>query len=105
MLADRSTISRRNHHRSGFTLVELTLGLLVTTFVAGAVGAFLVAVSRCWNETADVQTGAILASQFTTRLAQRVQDAKRIGYWRDGSANNGGFIFWQRDANSDGLMP
>src|SRR4051794_14624940 len=104
MATNRETISRINRRRRGFTLVELTLGLLVTTFVAAAVSAFLLAVSRCWNETANVQNGVIRASQFTTRLGQRLQDAKRIGYWRDGSANDGGLIFWQRDTNLDGLM-
>jgi len=104
MSLKKRTTSQMNTRRRGFTLVELTLGLLVTTFVAGAVGAFLLAVSRCWNGTANVQNGAIRASQFTARLAQRLQDAKRIGYWRDGSANNGGFIFWQGDTNADGEM-
>jgi type II secretory pathway pseudopilin PulG len=111
MRATRTT-SSRDTRRRGFTLVELTLGLIVTAMVSGAVGAFLLAVTRCWDDTANVQSGAVRASQFRTRLAQRIQDAKCIGYWRNGggggakavSPANVAFIFWQGDTNSDGQM-
>ncbi|CAN5695626.1 hypothetical protein BH09PLA1_BH09PLA1_30730 [soil metagenome] len=102
MLTQDRSISRLR--RRGFTLVEMCLGLLVTGFVSAAVAAFLLAVSACWNQSENAQTGAVRNSQFTSRLSQRIRDAKRIGKWRNGSANNAGFIFWQGDANSDGLM-
>jgi hypothetical protein len=88
--------------RGGFTLIELCLGMLITTMICGAVSAFLLTVSHCWTETDDVQSAVLRGHQFATRLEQRIRDAKRIGYWRDGAS--AGFIFWQGDTNGDGAM-
>ena len=94
---------RANTHnfRRGFTFVELCLALVVTSLVSAAVGSFLLSVSACWNATEDVSSTAVRANQFSARLAGRLRDAKRIGYWR--STNAASLIYW-RDLNNDNAM-
>src|SRR4051812_24197908 len=99
---ERSSAARKMPGRSAFTLVEMCLGLLVSAVIAGAVSAFMVSVSQCWTQTENAQTGALLVNQFATRFTKRFADAKRVGTWRNGSLNNAGFIYWQRDVNADG---
>jgi hypothetical protein len=95
---------RRAPARSGFTFVELCLGLVVTSLISAAVASLLLSVSACWNATAELQSATIRANQFTERLSSKLRDAKRIGTWNTGNAAvAAGLIFW-RDVNNDGIM-
>src|SRR4051812_18505779 len=98
-----SSLSVRARQVRAFTLIELCLGLLVTSLVAAAVASFMLSVSKCWASSENVQSSAMRADQFTARLAAQLRDAKRIGYWQDASSGDPGLIYW-RDANNDGIM-
>src|SRR5438552_3558746 len=91
--------------RQGFTLIELCLGLVVSAMIASALAAFTLAVANCWRQTDATQGAVITVNQLTLRLQNRLQDAKRLGYWTDGSAGSpAGMIYWVRDTNGDGQM-
>jgi Tfp pilus assembly protein PilW len=89
--------------RRGFTFIELCLGMVMTAIISGAVASFLLSVSACWNATENLHNATIRANQFSERLAGRIRDAKRIGYWKNASAGGAAMIFW-RDCDNDGVM-
>jgi hypothetical protein len=96
----RHTLIPRPHGR-GFTLVELCLGLVVTAMVMSAVAALALAVSNCWKFSDALQSGLLTGNQALVRLQRHLHDAKRTGY----STNNPPtLVYWQADANGDGLM-
>jgi type II secretory pathway pseudopilin PulG len=88
----------------GFTFVELCLGLVMTSLIAGAIASFMVSVSRCWNESEELQTAAIRANQFTERLAGKLRGAKRIGYWNAGNSGTSACLTYWCDTNNDEVM-
>jgi hypothetical protein len=94
------TISQR-----GFTVVELCLGLLVTTLVMGALAAFSLAMATAWNHAENTQAVTALGNQAMLRLQSHVRNAKRIGIYRAGTSNGSGagaaVMLWVQDTNGD----
>jgi len=94
------------------TLVELIMGLAITTMVVGALAGFSVAVSSAWKQQ---ETGTALqmgSSQAMARIQQIVREAKFVGYVSQGSLDpsnappltaSAALIFWKSD-DGDGLI-
>jgi type II secretory pathway pseudopilin PulG len=101
--------SRRIHLRRaclGFTLVELILGMLVTTLVMGTMAAFMSAVGRGWTASESTQATTNITAQAHLRIQRLLREARQIGAVRtgalDGSAtSNAAVLYWKGDANSD----
>jgi type II secretory pathway component PulJ len=94
------------HRYGGFTLVELCLGMLITTLVMSGIAAFSLAMTRGWEESGRSQTLSLTATQVTARLQRNLRDAKRIGECRSGSlapsgAPTAAVAIWVGDSNGD----
>jgi type II secretory pathway pseudopilin PulG len=90
----------------GFTLIELILGMLVTTLVMGAMSAFMLAVGRGWTASDSTQATTNITAQAQLRIQRLLRQARQIGAVRtgalDGSAtSNAAVLYWKGDANSD----
>jgi hypothetical protein len=102
----RRTGSRRPR-RVGFTLMELTLGMMVTTLVMGAVAAVVSAVAQGWEATGSKLTTASTTARVNVRVQSLLKSARQIGAVRTGSlsASNtldlAAVLMWKGDANSD----
>jgi hypothetical protein len=108
-----NVMTRANHH-GGFTLIELMLGMVITTLVVGALGAMMTAVGRGWIASDAVKASSSFANQSAAHLRQVVRGAKQIGLVRfgslDGSASpDAAVMLWKTDAlktvaNGDGTF-
>ncbi len=90
----------------GFTLVELILGMLVTTLVMGTIAAFMSAVGRGWTASDSTQASTNITAQAHLRMQRMLRQARQIGAVRtgalDGSAtSNAAVLYWKGDANLD----
>jgi hypothetical protein len=70
-----------------FTLIELMLGMVVTTLVVAALGAMMAAVARGWTASDAVKSSSSITSNSITRMKQVVRGSKQIGRVRFGSTD------------------
>lgn len=98
---DRRTI--RNHGARGFTLVELSIGLVFTALLAVVVGGFTAATFSTWRESGDEQALRLSAEATMTRIAPALRSAPQVAaaFVRAGSSVNrvhlAGIYFWAND--------
>jgi type II secretory pathway pseudopilin PulG len=95
-----------SRQRRGFTLVELMLGLLVTSLVMAALSLLLAAVGQGWKQSEATQEGATMTSQVHLRIQKCLKSAALIGVIRPGSIDNmapqsAAMLIWKNDANRD----
>jgi prepilin-type N-terminal cleavage/methylation domain-containing protein len=95
--------------RPGFTLVELMMGLVITSLVMGALAALSFAMSRAWSQSESGQSSSISSHQAAIRLQNFLRQAKLVGLVRAGSTNGsmspgGCAMLWLRDDNADGKV-
>ena len=99
--SSRSTTART----SGFTFVELMLGLLVTSLVMGALAAVMSAVAQGWQQSSSASSSTNVTAQVTLRLQQKLRAAHLIGAIRPGSMTGAtvqaAALLWKADANYD----
>src|SRR3954468_23086953 len=69
--------------------------------VMSAVAAFALAVSNCWKFSDASQSALLTGNQALARLQRHLHDAKRTGYC---AAHSATLVYWQADANGDGIM-
>jgi hypothetical protein len=98
-------LPRLTRGRAGFTLMELTLGMLVTGLVMIAVSALLSAVARGWEQSGATQVTSLYRVQTHARIEKYLRGAKQIGAVRSGSVDGtqaaAGVMLWAGDANLD----
>jgi hypothetical protein len=106
-----TTTNRSTTCRSGLTLVELALGLIVLTIVVGALSAVTLAVSQGWQQSDDAMAEMLAGQHGVSALARTLRQAKMIGTYRPGSldgttapAEAATVVIWKGDANEDGLI-
>ncbi len=88
-----------------FTLVELCLGLVVTSLVMSALSVVMLTVGRFWEQGTQLDKNGSAMMQLTARLQNALQDAKIVGQWKLGnSGESAGIVYWLRDANDDGQI-
>jgi Tfp pilus assembly protein PilW len=92
--------------RRGFTLVELMLGLLVTSLVMGALAAVLSAVAQGWKQSGSVSSSTSVTALANMRLQRTLKATRLIGAVRAGSLTNASApsaaaLLWKADANYD----
>ena len=93
-------------HSRGLTVIELVIGMTITTMVAGAVAAVLTSVSQGWTHSQDIQTQTSLTTQSLMRVNRVVRDCKQIGATRAGGISGtvttpAAALIWRADLNSD----
>lgn len=90
----------------GFTLVELTMGLVITTMVMGALAAFSYAMSTAWRASDSAQSLFVTGNQAVARIQSIVRSSKKIGLVRTGSLSDPNAraacaMLWRKDSNAD----
>ena len=89
-----------------FTLMELVLGLIVTSLVMSALAALLGAVAQGWKHSEQTQATSNVIVQTHVRVQKILKGVRQIGACRAGSIDGGapeqaGVLLWKEDANSD----
>ena len=84
------------------TLLELSIGLLITTIVIGALSSLWIAVGDTWRKSTSSQTQTLRASQAVTRLEGTFRQAKYVcqltaGSVTDSTAAPASAFFWRSD--------
>jgi hypothetical protein len=92
---------------AAFTLVELMIGMVVTTLVVGALSAMMTAVGRGWVASDSVRSSSNFTTQSVTRIKQVIRSSKQIGTVRFGSldgtaATPAAVMLWRGDFSPDG---
>lgn len=85
-----------------FTMPELVLGLLITSFVGVALTSFMSAVTGVWASDAAGQSLNLTSNATTLRLQRALSTAKYIGAWQSGSLTSSAdaqalVFYWARD--------
>jgi type II secretory pathway component PulJ len=92
----------------GFTLIELCLGLVITSLVMGAMAAFSLAMSTAWKSAESSQSISLLANQTVVRLQNEIRQSKMIGAVRAGTSagtsSNAAVLLWKADTSGDGYI-
>ena len=89
--------------RGGMTLVELSIGLLVTSIVMGALASLWFAVARTWSQNTGAQAATLTAAHAGGRIEQILRQAQFLIQYRRGSLNptqpaqTAQLLFWRRD--------
>jgi prepilin-type N-terminal cleavage/methylation domain-containing protein len=83
-------IRLRNISRNGFTIVELTMGLLVVSIILAALAGLALAMSNGWQATQTQDNLQIARRQTSTQIYRKVRSAKYIGVATPDNANSGG---------------
>src|SRR5688572_33466037 len=68
--------------RRGFTAAELTIGTLITTLVAAAAGALMLAVSQGWTHVTGTSMPQVQIARTNESLEQPLRGARMIGRYR-----------------------
>lgn len=87
---------------SGFTFVELVLGMAVTTMALAAMAALMSAVSAGWKQQGAGQSTHLANRQAVARVDALLRPAKLTGFVREGSlssntADAACVLFWRGD--------
>ena len=101
MSARRAILARRG--RGGMTLIELSIGLLVTSIVMGALASLWFAVARTWGQNTGSQAATLTAAHASGRIEQILRQAQFLIQYRRGSLNptqpaqTAQLLFWRLD--------
>jgi len=84
------------------TLVELSIGLVITSLVIGALGALWFAVADTWQRTSASQNLALTANQALVRLETTLKQSKYLCHFDAGStdgsaASPASILIWKGD--------
>jgi hypothetical protein len=92
---------------AGFTVMELTMGMVVTTLVMGAVAGLMSAAGQGWRQSGAAETSTSSATQVHLRLTRLFRSVRQIGYVKTGSmgvvpaGSEAAALVWKSDANLD----
>jgi hypothetical protein len=89
--------------RRALTLIELCIGMLVTTMVLGALSAMWFAVAHAWNSSTASQGVALTGNLAAVRLESTFRAAKYLCQYNVGSVDGkttpaASVFFWKGDA-------
>src|SRR5688572_28796862 len=74
--------------RGGMTLIELSIGLVLTSMVVAALGGVWYAVARTWEQTSGLQATTLTASHAVGRLELTLRESKYVLQYRRGALKN-----------------
>jgi prepilin-type N-terminal cleavage/methylation domain-containing protein len=88
----------------GFTLLELLIGMIITSMVLTALATVTYAVSVNWRTAEAVESSYMAGAQVNARLGQHLRSAATLGAIRNGSLNGSGtsaaLFYWKGDDTS-----
>ncbi len=94
----------------GFTVIELMMGMTITTLVVGAVSAFSLALSEGWRQSGSAQRSLVFSGQqCLARMTRIVQTSRAVADVQSGKMNGtirspACAVLWLGDANRDGKV-
>lgn len=98
----RAHLPNHRARRRGLTLVELSIGMVITAMVMGALGGMWFAVADAWRQSSSSQNAGATATQATARLDALLRDVRHVGVWTAGSINGSAagasVLVWRGDA-------
>src|SRR5688572_10208847 len=103
----------RGKSRAGFTVVELSMGLLVMTIIFAALSGLALAMSNGWKATEAVDSLQVARRQTSTQLYHNIRSAKFIGRATADDLDSSGpgpggtgavMIFWKGDRDPGTIM-
>src|SRR5258706_9482180 len=106
-------IRLRNITRSAFTIVELTMGLLVVSIILAALAGLALAMSNGWQATQTQDNLQIARRQTSTQIYHKIRSAKYIGMAASDNTNDSGgsvlgkgaaMIFWKGETDPGKIM-
>jgi len=106
-------IRLRNIHRPAFTIVELSMGLLVVAIILAALAGVAVAMSSGWKATETQDNLQVARRQTSTQIYHNIRSARYIGMAAADNSNSSGgtvlgkgaaVIFWKGDTNPGTTM-
>ena len=83
-----------------FTVVEMTMGLVILSIVLLAIAGIIAAVGLAWNDTEMNQSMQVQANQVYARVQHILASAKYVAQYSSGSLNGssiGSIVFWRAD--------
>jgi hypothetical protein len=90
------------------TLIELVLGMLVTSLIAAGAASISMAVSRGWRATESSSRTDLVKIRAMAQLQKLFSEAKLTGVWRAGSLvpnNTPAYVMvWRADDDMDGKI-
>lgn len=97
-----------NNIRCGFTLVEMIIGMAITTITLTALTAFTFSVGTAWKANAAQADASVVANVTAVRLNALLSDARAVGAVRSGSFTTelspAAILLWKRDISDDGVI-
>lgn len=94
--------------KTGFTFIELCLGLVITTLVMGAMAAFSMAMATAWRSAETTQSLTLRGHHAMMRIESEVRNSRLVGVCRTGSSEGVGsgaaVMLWKIDTNGDGFI-
>jgi prepilin-type N-terminal cleavage/methylation domain-containing protein len=90
---------RRTGRQSGFTMIELLLGLAVSAMVLAAAAGLAYAVSHAWSKSEDINTVVTHGRNGLFQISDRLRMARAVGY-----STSNLIVFWREDDNGDGVI-
>jgi prepilin-type N-terminal cleavage/methylation domain-containing protein len=90
----------------GFTLIELTMGMLIMVIIIAALGGLSLALSSGWKASETQDNLQVARRQTSTQMYYNVRSAKFIGYAAgDGLSKKGAAVlFWKGDKDPGTIM-
>ncbi|MDD4889851.1 MAG: prepilin-type N-terminal cleavage/methylation domain-containing protein [Phycisphaerae bacterium] len=85
--------------RRGFTLLELTLSLAISTMVLATAAGLAFAVSHAWGKSEDINEIVSHGRNGLFQISDRVRSGRAIGY-----TDSAGMLIWREDSNGDGYV-
>jgi len=98
--------------RRGLTLVELSIGMVITSMVMGALSAVWFAMAHSWKTTGSATGAGLTASVTAMRLEQRLRTSRYVFQYASGSVTAtptkaAAIFYWKADnwnSTSDGIV-
>lgn len=84
--------------RRGMTIVELTIGLMITGMVMASLAAVWSALGDSWSSTGSSQQVVLTANQAVLRLEDAIRQSKYVCQYSTGTGNAGTYVLlWKSD--------
>jgi prepilin-type N-terminal cleavage/methylation domain-containing protein len=98
----------RTNYRRGFTIVELSMGLLVMSIIFAAMAGLALAMSNGWKATETQDNLQVARRQTSKQIYYNIRSAKFIGAASadnaDASGQGATVIFWKGDKDPGKVM-
>lgn len=93
--------------RRGFTIVELLIGIVITSMVFAAMTTFTLATASAWKANQSLTDAMTTANLTGIRLTREFRNVRAAGAVREGSLDGtsaAALVLWRADTNADSAI-